>query len=323
LGAVVFAQETPQEYLPEETESISEAPEDYTEEEAEQAKKPFRFKELLPGLSLGVELGTHEYPLEIWYPGQSEDGYSIRSLYIMPNAVYKRSVQQFDLAFDLDIAGDLNAPDPSPGAQAPNAKDADRKDWLSVYFEQEFAYRFPLDIPGTVSMFLNNQNNFYILPDFPASQYVRPEAGKKFDGVLKPGFAFNQEFPAGILYTKLGLPVAYANRYSNDIGFGLDFTLGYRKNFRAMSFSFDVTPKFAFLPELKYAETEFVLGYTWHDFSFELDLIAYEAFTSLTIKPELTYVCFDGRWTYTLGFEFEGIRETRTFSPYIGVAYNF
>jgi hypothetical protein len=291
-------------------------------EEESKAKEPFRFKDLLPGLSLGVETGAHEYPLDVWYPGQGGEGYSIRSFYIMPNAVYNRSVQQFDLAFELDVSGDINAPDPAPGSLAPNSKDADRKNWLSVYFEQEFAYRFPLDIPGTVSMFLNNKNKFYITPDFPASGN-RVMAGRKADGVLKQGFAFNQEFPAGGIYTRLALPLTYLSRYSNDIGFGMELLLGYTKDLRGMTLGFDVTPKFAFLPGLKYAETEFTVNYSWRDFSARLNIIAYEAFASFAVNPELSYVCFDGRWTYTLGFTVVDIREKPAFYPYLGFAYNF
>jgi hypothetical protein len=321
-GLALFAQEALQEDTGEETESGAASEADPAEEEGE-AKEPFHFKDLLPGLILGVEIGTHEHPLTVWYPGQSEEGYSIRSFYFMPNAVYKRSVQQFDFAFELDVTGDLDAPDPDPGAIALNAKDADRTHWFSGYFEQEVAYRFPLDIPGTVSMFLHNQNNFYITPDFPAIPGVRDMAGKKADGIFKPGLAFHQEFPIGVIYTKLTLPLTYLNRYNNDIGFGMDFMAGYKKNLHGMILGFALTPKLAFLPKLKYAETEFAASYTWHDFSLKFTVIVYEAFKSLTITPELKYVCFDGRWTYTLGFEFAGIREARTFSPYMGFAYNF
>jgi hypothetical protein len=302
LGIAAFAQETP--------------PDDG-------AKEPFNFKDLLPGLSLGVEFGAHEYPLEVWYPGQSKEGYSIRSLYITPNVVYNHPVEQFDFSFELDTTGDINAPDPSPGAKALNAKDADRKHWLSVYFEQGIAYRFPLDIPGTISVFLKNQNHFYLFPDFPVSPGVRTTTGKKADGVVKPGFAFSQEFPIGVVYTSISLPVAYLSRYSNDVGFGMEFMAGYKKELPGMTIGFDVTPKISFLPEVKYAATEFVLSYSWLDFSLELDITAHEAFKPITITPELQYVCFDGRWTYTLGCEIDAIREKRTFSPYIGFSYNF
>jgi hypothetical protein len=103
----------------------------------------------------------------------------------------------------------------------------------------------------------------------------------------------------------------------------MEFMLGYKKDIHGMTIAFDVTPKISFLPDIKYAATEFVLSYAWLDFSFELDIIAYEAFKPITIKPELKYACFDGRWTYTLGFEFAALREARSFSPYIGFAYNF
>ncbi|MDR2768222.1 MAG: hypothetical protein LBB82_07850 [Treponema sp.] len=279
-----------------------------------------KMREMLKGLSLGLEVGAHEYPLAVWYPAQSEDGYSIRSLYAKPYAVYQHSIQNFDVFFELDFTADLWAPSPAVGATAYNAKDADRANWFFLYFEEEFAYRFPIEkAPGTLSVFLNHQNNFYITPKFPAAGEARPIDGKTFDGRLTAGPAYKQDFAAGEFHAKLGVPLDYLSRYSDDLGLGLELTLGYKGD--RVKIAFDATPKMSFLPAVEYAGTEFELSYSWYDLKATVNVDALKAFDDITITPKVVYTV--EHFSYEMGLEFGTLMTNWTFSPSVGFAWYY
>jgi hypothetical protein len=285
-------------------------------------------REMLKGFSIGLELGTHEYPLAVWYPAQSEDGYSIRSVYAKPQLFWEHSIANLDIYFEANLTADLWAADPSLGAQALNAKDADRKHWFFLYFEEEFTYRLPLAMQGTLGIFLNHRNNVYATPAFPARGVEGEDAyraidGKKFDGRLTAGPKYSNNLTAGEFYTKLGVPLDYLSRFSGDLGLGLELTLGYSAgdDFALKGITFEATPKMSFMPDVKYAGTEFELTYSWNSFKAALTLDSLEAFKEITVTPKLT--CSFDQFSYCFGVEFGNLMTNWTFSPSIGLFWRY
>jgi hypothetical protein len=278
----------------------------------------------LPGLVLGLEGGSHEYPLEVWYPGQGVDGYSIRSPYLKPAVYYDKIIRDFTLSLELNAVIDLGAPDPAPGARALNAKSADRANWYTIYAEEEFAYAFSslfspdLGFPGVLSVYLYHRNYFYVFPEFPG--FSGQGAWNKASGVIEPGFSYSRKADFGNLEFKLGLPVAYADRYMNDTGLGLEFTAGYRDIYHS-GFGFELSAKIAFLPSAEYAGTDLSLGYDWEDFSAELEISAAGAFETIKIKPSAVYRFYN--FTFTAGMEISEIRNYPAFSPYMGFTWAY
>lgn len=288
--------------------------------------RPAGWRGWLRGLSLGIEAGSREFPLKLWYPAGNGDGYSIRSLYFMPNMIYRQRINDFTVFAELDVITDTGAPDPAPGANAPNAKSADRKNWYTIYMEEEVDYRFSsffaerINFPGSISAFLNMQNHIYAFPDFPAVTGIRPVEGKKADGRLEPGFDYFQDFSFGRIHGRLGLPVSYLNRYSGRTGFGMSVTAGYRDGF-GIGLSGEITSTTAFLPDAAQSETEFAVMYTWGDFSAELDITALGAFKSAVINPEVRYRY--RRIVFTVGLEMSELGRAPAFSPYMGLNWIF
>jgi hypothetical protein len=282
------------------------------------------------GISIGMEAGTHEFPLEVWYPGQEEsDGYSVRSFYLMPNLFYERVIEDFHFSVEFDVIMDLGAPSPEEGAIALNSKDASRKDWYTIYHEEKMDYPIShlfgeVNFPGTLSVFLNHENYIYAYPEFPAVKGIRDEKGKVADGLIEIGpAAYDASFSNfGRLVAKLGLPITYLDRFSDDFGFGLNFTIGYY-DIWGVNIGTELITRIAFLPDLEYVETEFDIFYSWHNFTAEVDIIASGAFETALIKPELKYNL--SAFTFTLGVEIGEIGKIKetTFSPYIGINWSY
>jgi hypothetical protein len=288
------------------------------QEDIPASQKPEHWWEYLHGLSLGVNAGTHEFPLEEWYPDRYIEGYSIRSFYFMPNVSYGRTIRDFHFDAKMEVTVDTGAPDPTPGASALSAETADRKPWVTIYLEEKMTYPVsPLfnapGFPGTLSVFMNLENYVYATPDFPG--------GKKGTGTLEIGpAAYDNTFSFGWIQAKLGLPLYYLDRYSDKFGMGMNLTLGYRDP-AGLGLKGEVDMRIGFLPDARYLETEFIVIYGWKDFSVELDIIAEGSFESAIVKPEAQYRL--GSVTFKLGLEISGLGRMEVFAPYLGFNWNY
>lgn len=282
-----------------------------------------KWYENLRGISVNLEAGAHEYPLEEWYPEQSTEGYSIRSFYVKPGLAYQRNIQDFSLNAALDLTIDFGAPDPGPDAQAPNAKSADRKDWYTIYLEEKLEYPFSVlfagkvNFPGTLSAFLNNYNHFYVSPEFPA--LPRRPAGNIADGLAEPGIGYGYDFAAGKLYGKVGVPFRYADRFNSEMGLGNSFTVGFDAS--AIRLGVEAAARLDYLPSVHYRETELTVTYDWMDFSAELEVVAAGAFESVSLNPELRYRF--SALTFKIGAEITNLRKAAAYAPYLGLAWSY
>jgi hypothetical protein len=294
------------------------------ESSGEAAKKPLHWWEWFHGISVGVESGAHEYPLAVWYPSQKDiEGYSIRSFYITPTIAYQRLFGDVDVAAKIDTIIDLGAPDPAPGVLALNAKDADRKDWYTIYMEEKVDWAVSnlfgeeVDFPGTLSVFFVNENNFYAYPKFPAIP-GRPE-GKVADGRMELGPGrFHMNTKGGWFLGQISVPLYYLYRFNNDIGSGLNMRFGYKAPF---NLGLELVSRSLFIPRVEQVETEFVVSYEWLDFSAELDIIAYGAFKTAMINPEVQYHLES--FTFTFGVKISDIGRKAAYSPYLGLAWKY
>jgi hypothetical protein len=277
--------------------------------------------EHLRGLSLDLEAGAHEYPLAQWYPDGYIDGYSTRSFYLLPGISYARVVKDVRLELDVDAALDFGAPDPSPGAMALSALSADRKDWYTIHIEEKVDWALSHlfnnpDFPGTFSLFLDQENDIYLQPDFPG--------GRKVDGSVEFGIgAYENNFKFGYFHSALGLPLTYLYQFGDDLGFGLNVTVGYKYTFAGfgMALGLDVISRTLFIPEARQGETEFILYYDWKDFSLVLDVIAEGAFETAFINPEMRY--HKGSVTYKIGVTVSGLGSYTAFAPYLGMEWKY
>jgi hypothetical protein len=167
--------------------------------------------------------------------------------------------------------------------------------------------------PGTLSVFMNLENYIYATPDFPGA--------KKGMGTLEIGpAAYDNTFNFGWFQAKLGLPLYYLDRYSDEFGLGMNVTLGYGAP-AGIGLKAQVDTRIGFLPDPQYLETEFTVTYDWQDFSVELDIIVEGAFESAVIKPEARYRL--GSFTFKLGLELSGLGKTEAFAPYLGLNWNY
>lgn len=291
-----------------------------------ETEKPKRtWYEALEGLTVGLESGTHEYPLKVWYPTLGdEDGYSVRSIYFKPSAAYRYKLQDFDLRAELDFTLDWGAPDPKPGAVSLSEKVTDRKHWFWVHLKEEVFY--PVDkllsekiaakIPGSVTAFMTNDNTFYVIPDFPGA--------KKIEGVVEPGGIYSQEMSLGFLEGtvegRLGFPFSYVDRYRSGLGFGMNLGGAWRK-IRGLNLDVEIEAGMTFIPDIKYTQTKLNAVYGWKNFSAELEIVIVEAFKPLSINPEIHYRFYN--WDFWAGINITQIRVAAAYSPYLGLAWNF
>jgi hypothetical protein len=320
-GLKLFAQETPAEVpVPEPVPADSAEPSGTWKDSL-----PKTWKEWMKGLTLDIEAGSHEYPLEIWYPGRyaQGEGYSIRSFYFKPRLAYGKTIADITGILNLEFTADLGAPDPRPGLWGRSAKEAARKPWFTLLVEQDFDYPVShlfdtkVNFPGLLSAFLHHENNFYIAPEFPENPPTAPMEGKKMDGILEPGAAYSYDgFSLGELRAALGFPLYYLNRYSEKLGFGMNFSLGYTDGY-GIGIKADLGSKLVFIPSFEYKETELILSYSWLDFSVILDLAAQGTFKTFSINPEFQYRF--SKFAFRLGCDVTGIGDYAAFSPYLGI----
>ncbi|MDR0403921.1 MAG: hypothetical protein LBH35_10075 [Treponema sp.] len=316
-AGLLAAQETP----PETRQNAAEAP---ARTEVLPAAGPAKkWYENLRGISVGLEAGAHEYPLDEWYPGQSTEGYSIRSFYIKPDIAYQRNIQDFSINAGLDVTIDFGAPDPGPGAQALNAKSADRQNWYTIHMEEKLEYPFSVlfadkvNFPGVLSAFLTNNNHFYAAPQFPA--LPRRPAGNVADGLAELGAGYSHDFAAGRFYGRLGTSFRYANRFSGEIGLGSSFTVGF--DVSRIKLGVETVSRVDYLPSAQYRETELTLTYDWMDFSAELEIVAAGAFESVSLNPELR--CRFAAFTFRIGAEITNLGKAAAYAPYLGLVWSY
>jgi hypothetical protein len=286
-------------------------------------KKP-AFLEAVRGLSLGIDAGAHEYPLAVWYPGRYREGYSIRSFFLKPYITYGRTIGDFDIYAELDFAIDMKAADPSPLAQAESSKEADRRNWFSVYMEEGLSYRLPLAaVPGTLWTYVNHRDNVYIIPDFPGQTgalIVDSRLGE-YTGRFQWGAGYRQDFgKPGLFSWQLALPVSYLHRVRWDMGLGMEVRMGYNDGF-GLGLGGEAAVRIDFVPKARYAATEFAVNYSWNDLAAEVNITVYSTFTHAAITPVLRYrfkSC-----VFKLGLELANVGRETSFSPCMGFSWNF
>jgi hypothetical protein len=302
----LVSQETPENEVPAGRETAESAPK--------------KWYEHFEGITVSLEAGSHEYPLSEWYPGQSTEGYSVRSFYVKPGAAYKRAIKDFNIQAELDLTVDMGAPDPKIGAAAVNAKTADRQNWFTFHLEEEVDYPVSalfegkFNFPGSLSVYMNNCNYFYVLPAFPG-------ANSMADGVLEPGVLYSYDkFRIGKLYGKMGVPVRYVNRMTDGIGLGHTFTAGYKDGY-GLNLGVELMAEWSYLPSVSYDKTGLTVMYGWNDLSAELEVVSYGAFTSVSINPEFVY--HFSAFNFNLGIEVTNIGKAVSFSPHLGLSWSY
>jgi hypothetical protein len=170
-----------------------------------------------------------------------------------------------------------------------------------------------VNFPGVLSIFLNNENYIYAIPDFPG--------GKMVEGVMEFGPAsYSNTFKFGWFLARLGLPLFYVNRYDDDVGFGMNVTLGYKDPI-GLGLGIEFAARSVFIPSPRYSETEFIITYAWQDFLAELDIIAEGAFESAIINPKVHYRI--NSFTFTIGAEITGAGKVSAFSPCLGFNWSY
>jgi hypothetical protein len=195
--------------------------------------------------------------------------------------------------------------------------------------EEEGAFRYPIRMPGVLAMYLNNQNNFYVTPEFPANMMDRPRDGRIADGCVNWGTTYFQDFDAyGAIKAKLGIPVSYLVRYSDDPEIGMEIMAGYS---HPIGLGLEITSNILFYPKAAYDSTEFLLSYKWKDFAAQVDIELGKALylrkenMALAISPEVVYHLWN--CDFKAGVEIAGITShwarTVRFSPHMGISWNF
>ncbi|MDR2768860.1 MAG: hypothetical protein LBB82_11110 [Treponema sp.] len=292
--------------------------------EARPAVKKNAFLEGIKGLSLGIDAGTHEYPLEVWYTNRYLDGYSIRSFFLKPYILYNRTIDDFEIYAEADFAIDMAAADPSPAALALNGKDADRRTWFSIYLEEGLTYRLPIErIPGTLFTYINHRDNIYAAPQFPeeTGALIEDRRLETYLGRFEWGAGYRQDFEkAGSFNWELGLPLSYLDRARGGIGFGVDVRMGYKDGYN-LGLGGGIAIKLAFVPKARYAATEFYITYDWFNFQAELVITAFGGFERMAIRPLVVYRFKN--INLKLGVDLTGLGAYPAFSPYLGFQWNF
>jgi hypothetical protein len=302
--------------------TVEETPKEETAEDPEVKKNAFLTA--IKGLSIGLEIGTHEYPLDVWYPGRYWEGYSIRSFFMKPYFLYTRTIGDFDINAELDFAMDMSAADPAPTAQAFNGKDADRRTWISIYIEEGLNYRLPIaTIPGTLFTYINHRDNIYVAPKFPGATGALIEDRRldSYLGRFEWGAGYKQDFEKiGAFNWELGLPISYLDRVSHSMGLGMEVRIGYKDGYN-LGLGGGIAVKMAFVPKLRYSATEFYVTYDWLDFQAELVITAYGSFEYAALRPSVVY-----KWrnvNLKLGVELTSLGAYPALSPYLGFQWNF
>jgi hypothetical protein len=195
---------------------------------------------------------------------------------------------------------------------------ADEELYQTPYLEEEMGYKLSLGAASTLSLILNNSNNFYLSPDIEETPGV--EETNKLDGSLEPGVKFNQTFGFGDLYAQAGFPIGYLSQEKDaDITIDSYLLLGFA---HGSGFGAELTFNLALSPEGEYTETELLFSYEADAIYAELDIVTDKEFSSYTVTPEVEYSL--NALTLWADIEFAGIGEDDIIiSPTVGVKYSF
>ncbi|MDR1862920.1 MAG: hypothetical protein LBQ67_03260, partial [Treponema sp.] len=128
--------------------------------------------------------------LEFGIGNVNEGNDGSRSILITPGVEYENAF--LDGALDVFAELDYTIGIPEKG-------DTDHL----VYLEEEVGYNLGLGDAMTLSIILNNQNNFLVSPEAPSGF-------DPFDGVLEPSLKFTYGADFGEIWVQAGLPIGYA-----------------------------------------------------------------------------------------------------------------
>jgi hypothetical protein len=290
------------------------------------------------GLRAGIDVGSIEHAQT-----------NVRSLAIIPNGLFERSIDEFDLYANMELYFDLYAPDP----QYDTGRDATVSLLSSMYAEEEAAYNLRLinytAVPGTIRFSLNFKNNAVFSPDlWEQKENSNPPAFNtlnKLDGSLTPAIQYAHEFFWGSLYNRYGIPLKYASfsqeglgvpdpyignvreGMQTDNGVGLETLIGYTDAYD-LGLRAELSFSFVFSPDTKYAQTGLFFSYTKKAFSAAADVKAGEKFNRWTIGLEANHhidpLTLKIAWTFdNIGKDpLTGEKLDPVFLPRIGMAWN-
>ncbi|GHT63873.1 hypothetical protein FACS1894110_02470 [Spirochaetia bacterium] len=176
---------------------------------------------------------------------------------------------------------------------------------MEASLEEELGYNFFPGSASTLSIIVNNLNEFVLTPD----------EAKGVSGTFTPGVKYTHALGFGDLYGRTGLPVEYA-----DFGLGLDLTAGMAA---AFGFGAELTAHIALYPDPDYAGLDLILSYEAGNIYAEVEIDTGKDFRDIVIIPEFDY-SFKAL-TFWVKAELGNINADApvSFTPAIGVKYSF
>jgi hypothetical protein len=198
--------------------------------------------------------------------------------------------------------------------------------------EEELGYNLSLGEASTLSIIVNNYNEFIIAPK------VDSNLANAVNGAFTPSLKFTQSPDFGDIYGQVGLPIEYAffekeldvtsAKWSNqDTGLGLDLTAGIAAGF---GLGVEITAHIALKPESDYAGLDLILSYENGSIYGEVEIDTGNEFKDISIIPEFDYSF--GAVTVWINAEIGninasedalGVKPGVSFAPAIGVKYSF
>jgi hypothetical protein len=181
------------------------------------------------------------------------------------------------------------------------------------YLEEEVGYNLYFGAASTLSLIVNNQNNFYLSPDVG-------DNANKIDGIVEPSVKFTQGFNFGDLYAQLGFPIDYLTEIKDgDMGLHSYLLLGFG---HPSGFGAELTFNYDLSPDAEYAGTELLVTYEKDAIYAEVDVETNKDFDAFKITPEFDY-SFNA-FTFWANVEFDNVggEGDIIISPTIGVKYS-
>jgi hypothetical protein len=223
------------------------------------------------------------------------------SAYILnPTVEYTNSFGALDLYIDLEYPIKFGT--------------ADEELYQEPYLEEELGYNLSFGAASTLSLILNNQNNFYLSPDAGDTN--------KIDGLLEPSVKFTQSFNFGDLYAQVGFPIGYVSQIKDaDITIASKLLLGFG---HSSGFGAEITLNYGLSPDAEYGETELLLSYERDAIYAEVDVVVENKdFDSISITPEFDYSINAITLWASIAFDGIGSDGDVVISPTVGVKYSF
>jgi hypothetical protein len=257
------------------------------------------------GFSFGVEFGINN--------ATNDDD---RTVYLTaPQLIFEKSFDDLDVYVEGSYTAEFGGEN----------EDGDKETVQTSYLEEELGYNFHFGDASTLTIILNNALDFFLAPEIKVADV---EVTNRAEGTLKPALKFTQGFDFGDLYGQFGLPIGYVKQHKDEnSSFGLQLIAGYAAGF---GLGVELTCDFGVKPESEYAGTELLLSYENGPIYGEVNIAADGEFEAWTITPEFDYSL--GSFTFKIGAEVgfggeedpvTGDKPEATFSPFLGVSYNF